>query len=103
MKRVRILTPLFALSVFFSCKKNIDERNYEFTSAHCATVTVGEVVGIAEKCFKVGDRVTGKRAEDGTILIRIAAHSSRNDGAPSPSSYQEFLNVPSIKLKLSKE
>ena len=103
MKTVNLLVLLLAISVLFSCKKGFHEQSYVFTSPHCATVTVGGVVGTAEKCFKIGDRVTGKPAEDGTILVRIAAHSSQNDGPPSPSSYQEFLNVPASKLKLNGE
>ena len=103
MKIAKLLVLLFSLSVLFSCEKDIDDQNYVFTSPYCANVTVGGVVGIAEKCFKVGDYVMGKPVEDGTILVRIAAHSSRNDGPPSSSSYQEFLNVPAVHLKLSGE
>ena len=103
MKTISLLVLSLIISLFLSCEKGIEEQNYIFTSPHCATVTVGGVVGLAERCFKVGDRVKGKPAQDGTILIRIAARSSRNDGPPSSSSYQEFLNVPSVKLKLSGE
>ena len=63
-------------------------------------MTVGGVVGIAERCFEIGDVVVGYEKTKGTVTIRIAEHSPLNDGPPTNASYQEFLDVPSDYLRL---
>ena len=73
--------------------------NFEFTAEYSATVTVGGIVGITEKTFKTGDVFKGTDEGKKTITIRIAEHSELNDNCPSPSCYQEFLDVPRAFLK----
>lgn len=87
---------LLILIIFASCTNDqtITNQTYVFTKPYCATVTVGGIVGLAEKCYKIGDVVTGKEINAGKLTIRIAEHSSLNDGPPSSASYQEFLEVP---------
>jgi hypothetical protein len=95
--------PMFLLFLV-SCSSEpvISDKTYVFTKPYCTTVTVGGVVGLAEKCFKAGDIVTGKENVGGKLTIRIAEHSTLNDGLPSSASYQEFLDVPINYLALSK-
>ena len=94
------LLVLFVIIISACEKKSTsDGDNYVFVKSHCAMVSVGGFVGITEKCFNIGDTVIGKETIEGQIIIRIAAHSELNEGPPSPSSYQEFLNVSSDKLK----
>jgi hypothetical protein len=90
-----ISLPIF-LFLLGSCTNDqtINDQTYVFTKPYCSTVTVGGVVGIAEKCYKTGDVVTGKEINSGKLTIRIAEHSSINDGPPNSASYQEFLEVP---------
>lgn len=78
------------------------DSSYVFTKPYCATVTVGGVVGLAEKCYKIGDIVSGKENTSGKLTIRIAEHSYLNDGSPSNASYQEFLDVPVNYLEIVK-
>jgi hypothetical protein len=104
MKAIKLFGLIILISMMNSCIKDnaVERDNYMFIKPYCATITVGGFVGLAEKCFTIGDTVTGKQNVDGSIVIRIAAHSAVNDGPPSPNSYQEFLNVPSEYLKLTK-
>ncbi|QBN20088.1 hypothetical protein [Flavobacterium nackdongense] len=99
----KLSIPLFFI-IIASCTNDqtITDQTYVFTKPYCATVTVGGVVGLAEKCFKIGDIVSGKEINAGKITIRIAEHSSLNDGPPSSASYQEFLDVPLNYLELKK-
>ena len=87
-----------------SCDKEEANRemNYVFLKKYCATVTVGGVVGIAERCFEIGDVFVGEKKTEEIITIRIAAHIYLNDGPPSNVSYQEFLDVPSDYLEILK-
>lgn len=100
MKTIKLLSLAIFLSILGSCEKDIPvkESNYVFVKSYCATVTVGGFVGISEKCFNVGDMVSGKEAIEGQVTIRIAEHSVLNEGRPGPNSYQEYLNVPSENL-----
>ena len=101
MKPVKTLFILFTIISLASCEKtNTKQQDYVFVNPYCATVTVGGIVGISEKCFKLGEIVKGTQTDDGSIRVRIAAHSVVNDGPPSPNSFQEFLNIPSQNLKL---
>lgn len=100
MKTMKHFWVLFFVLILFACKKQAKENNYIFIKPYCATVTVGGVVGLQERCFKVNDVVKGKPVDGGKITIRIAEHSNINDGPPSSSSYQEFLDVPNDYLKL---
>lgn len=104
MKSVSYILFLFIFSTMLSCDKvnNNKETNYVFVSRYCATITVGGVVGLAEKCFNVGDNVKGKLVLNGMVTIRVAEHSALNDGPPTSASYQEFLNVPSHNLRMVK-
>ncbi len=102
MKAIKLSGLIFIISILGSCEKKAadKENNYVFIKSYCATVTVGGVVGITEKCFNPGDTVSGKEAMDGTVSIRIAAHSDVNDGPAGPNSFQEYLNVPSENLRI---
>ena len=104
MKRILKLSLLLFLIIIASCTNDqtITDQTYVFTKPYCETVTVGGVVGLAEKCFKIGDIVTGKEINTGKLTIRIAEHSSLNDGPPSSASYQEFLHVPLNYLEIKK-
>lgn len=95
---------LLILIIFASCTNDqtITDRTYVFTKPYCETVTVGGVVGLAEKCFKIGDIVTGKEIKTGKLTVRIAEHSVLNDGPPSSASYQEFLDVPLSYVAINK-
>jgi serine/threonine protein kinase len=55
-----------------------------------------------KKCYKIGDIVSGKEITSGKLTIRIAEHSTLNDGPPSSASYQEFLDVPLNYLEVLK-
>ena len=96
MKTILSLSLPIFLFLLGSCTNDqtINDQTYVFTKPYCATVTVGGIVGIAEKCYKIGDVVTGKEINSGKLTIRIAEHSSINDDPPSSASYQEFLEVP---------
>jgi hypothetical protein len=98
-----ISIPMFLLFLG-SCSSDqvMNDRTYVFTKPYCATVTVGGVVGLAEKCYKIGDIVSGKETTSGKLTIRIAEHSALNDGPPSSASYQEFLDVSINYLEHSK-
>jgi len=95
---------LLILIIFTSCTNDqaITDQTYVFTKPYCETVAVGGVVGIAEKCYKIGDIVTGKEIKPGKLTVRIAEHSALNDGPPSSASYQEFLDVPLNYLTINK-
>jgi hypothetical protein len=84
---------LFAV---WGCEKNDvnEEQNYAFAKEYCAQVTVGGVVGVAEKCFNIGDVFVGYKKTKEVITIRIAEHSPVNEGPVNSASYQEFLDVP---------
>ncbi len=72
---------------------------YKFIKPFEKTVTVGGVVGIMKKSFVVGQVVDGLKKDSG-IEIRIASHSSLNEGSPSNASYQEVILVPNEYLEL---
>jgi hypothetical protein len=102
MKNNKTLIIIALIVSTWGCEKEeaLETRDYIFLKQYCATVTVGGVVGIAEKCFEIGDTAVGYEKTKGTITIRIAEHSSLNDGPPTSASYQEFLDVPSDYLEL---
>lgn len=102
MKDIKLLGLILIISILGGCEKKAADKeiNYVFIKSYCATVTVGGVVGITEKCFNPGDTVSGKEAMEGTILIRIAGHSDINNGPSNPNSFQEYLNVPSENLSI---
>ena len=106
MKAINLLRGLGLLILIkiSSCTNDqtITDQTYIFTKSYCETVTVGGVVGLAEKCFEIGDIVTGKEIKTGKLTIRIAEHSTLNDGAPNSASYQEFLDVPLNYLAIKK-
>jgi hypothetical protein len=102
MKAITLLCLGLLIGCLISCEKKAtpQEDTYVFVKSFCARVTVGGFVGITEKCFNVGDTVSGKVVIQGLVNIRIAGHSVLNEGPPSPNSYQEFLDVPSEYLEL---
>jgi len=102
MKIINLFIPYLLVLFLGSCKKEEIklQQDYIFVKPLCEMVTVGGFVGIAEKCFKIGDIVTGEKTSEGTIIIRIAEHSYLNDGKPNSYSYQEFLEVSSEYLEL---
>ena len=104
MKGKNILGFLGFIVAMWGCEKEevITRQDYEFIKKYCASVTVGGFVGIAERCFEIGDVVTGYKKNEATITIRIAEHSRLNEGPPTSASYQELLDVPSYFLKLKK-
>jgi hypothetical protein len=92
-----IFTFVITVSLFtnLGCEEDSinTEQRYTFIKGYCARVTVGGVIGIAEKCFKMGDVVVGYKKTDHVITIRIAEHTSINEGPPNNLNYQEFLDV----------
>ncbi|SFD30767.1 hypothetical protein [Flavobacterium phragmitis] len=76
-------------------------KNFEFTAEYTTQITVGGVVGVSNRTFKVGETFTGTDNGKETIKIRIAEHSTLNDNCPSNTCYQEFLEVPRVYLKLA--
>jgi hypothetical protein len=105
MKTLQLFGLMLIILILGSCEKKTSDKesNYVFVKSYCAKVTVGGIVGLAEKCFNPGDTVSGKEVSDGMILIRIAVHSDFNDGPANPNSFQENLNVPSEILQLLKK
>lgn len=104
IKAYHILSIALFLFILGSCTKDevIFTKTFVFIKPYCATVTVGGVVGLAEKCFKIGDIVVGTETTSGKLTIRIAEHSYLNDGPPTSASYQEFLDVPLNYLEIKK-
>jgi len=104
MKICCILILALLVPILGSCEKGDikKEHSYVFLKPYSQTVTVGGFIGLAEKCYKIGDIVVGSEKSEGKITIRIAEHSSLNDGPPSSASYQEFLDVPSNYMELIK-
>lgn len=78
------------------------EGNFEFIAPYTTQITVGGVVGIQERTFKIGETFSGISEGNGDVTIKIAEHSVLNDNCPSNTCYQEFLNVPRKYLKLKK-
>jgi len=102
MKYTNLIAYTILIVVMCGCEKEeiIKEQNYVFIKEYCATVTVGGVVGISERCFVIDEVVVGFKKTDGTVTIRIAQHSPLNDGPPTSASYQEYLDVPIGYLEL---
>ena len=105
IKNTGFIFMLFNLLVLVSCTKDpvMPNEAYVFTKPYCATITVGGVVGLAEKCYEIGDIVTGKENTIGKLTIRIAKHSKLNEGPATSASYQEFLDVPLNYLEIIKQ
>ncbi len=72
-----------------------------FIKEYDITVTVGGVVGIAERKFEIGEIYTGTDKGNKVITIRIAEHSELNDDCPNSWCYQELLDVPRDFVKLT--
>ncbi len=105
MKNIYAISIILLIVLMGSCEKDevSKELNYVFLKKYCKTVTVGGFVGLAEKCFEIGDIVVGEKKTEEIITIRIAPHSYLNDGPPTSASYQEFLDVPSDYLEILKK
>ena len=105
MKKIFLILSIIAfIFTFESCTKdsNSTTQNYAFTKPYCTMVTVGGVVGVSEKCYKIGDIVTGQENTSGKLTVRIAEHSALNDGPATSASYQEFLDIPIDYLVITK-
>jgi len=101
MKTAKLLSIVLIIILLFNCKKStVKKYSYEFTNAYCAQITVGGFVGIKEKCFSVGEIIEGTPKNNGTVSVRIAEHSQKNEEPANSSSYQEFLDIPIANLKL---
>ena len=64
-------------------------------------MTVGGVIGISERTFKIGEVYTGTEKSGDLITIRIAENSELNNDCPNSWCYQELLDVPSEYLKMA--
>ena len=71
---------------------------YKFIKNFTARVTVGGAKGLENKSSAVGDVYEGKPKGD-FVKIRIAPHSSINDGNVGSAMYQETLDVPKEYLR----
>ena len=105
--KARNLLKVLGLLIFIiiaSCPnvQTITDQAYVFTKPYCETDTAEGVVGLAEKCFKIGDVFTGKEIKNGKLTIRIAEHTPLNDGSQSSANYQEFLEIHLNYLKIKK-
>ena len=90
---------IFILGIFACSSDEVKAtKNFEFTAEYTTQITVGGVVGVRDRTFKVGETFTGT---DNGKEIRIAEHSTLNDNCPSNTCYQEFLEVPRAYLKLA--
>ncbi len=87
--------------VIFACSSAEDKssKNFEFTKEYTTKITVGGVVGVRDRTFKVGETFKGTDKGE-TIEIRIAEHSESNNNCPNSWCYQELLSVPKEYLKL---
>lgn len=85
-----------------SCSSEQDKasKNFEFTTEYTTKITVGGVVGVSDRTFKIGETFKGTDEGKETIKIQIAEHSKLNDDCPNSWCYQEFLEVPRAYLKL---
>lgn len=86
------------------CSSDEDKsaKKFEFTTEYTTEITVGGVVGVRNRTFKIGETFKGVDKGKETIKIRIAEHSQLNDNCPNSMCYQEFLEVPRAYLKLTK-
>ncbi len=101
VKTINTVAIAALLFVTWGCNDDAKEKqDYTFVKEHCAQVTVGGVIGVAEKCFKIGDVVVGSKKTKEIIAIRIAERSPINEGPANSASYQEFLDVPVDYLRL---
>lgn len=76
------------------------DATFEFIATYTATVTVGGVVGVAERTFEIGEVYSGSRSGESRTLLRIAEHTKQNEDCPNPWCYQEFLEVPNNYLRI---
>lgn len=85
--------------LFFNCSDNeLESKEYVFVEKYCATIVVGGVVGLQEKCYEIHDVVLAETRSDTFITIRISNGPQISD-TPGPWSFQELLDVPLIYLK----
>lgn len=85
-----------------SSDEDKESQDFEFTTQYTTQITIGGVVGISDRTFKIGETFKGIDNGKETIKIRIAEHSPLNDNCPNNTCYQEFLEVPRTYLKLAK-
>ncbi|MBU2951582.1 hypothetical protein KO493_12820 [Tamlana agarivorans] len=85
-----------------SCSSDDENINntYAFIAEYSTKVTVGGVIGISDRTFKIGEKYTGVNQGNNVITLRIAEHSELNNDCPNSWCYQELLDVPSEFLKL---
>lgn len=95
----------FMLTVgIISCSTD-DENSqgeFQFINEYSTTITVGGILGVTERIFKIGEVYMGMDNGNKTITIRIAEHTQLNDDCPNSWCYQEFLEVPREFLKFIK-
>ena len=84
-----------------SPENEIEKNEFIFIKTYKTSVTVGGIVGIAERTFEVGEIYPGTEKMNGNITIRIANHSKLNEDCPNSWCYQEYLDVPQDFLKLT--
>lgn len=102
MKRYSFLALIISF-LLCSCGKDEDialQGSFQFISKYTATVTVGGIVGVADRTFEVGEIYEGTDKGAATIEIRIAEPSELNHDCPNSWCYQEFLSVPRNHLIL---
>tara|TARA_R110000744_G_scaffold353214_1_gene459522 strand:+ start:975 stop:1277 length:303 start_codon:yes stop_codon:yes gene_type:complete len=92
---------LILVLIIVSCSSDDENNEYVFIKEYDITVTVGGVVGIAERKFEIGEIYTGTDKGNKVITIRIAEHSELNDDCPNSWCYQELLDVPRDFVKLT--
>ena len=101
MKHLAVLLSVFI--VFVSCSKEptavLSAANYEFITEYTTNITVGGIVGVAQRTFNVGEVYSGSDEVNANITLRITAHTKNNENCPNPWCYQEFLEVPRIFLQ----
>lgn len=104
MRKLQLVSFFLLIVIIASCHKedSLLKGEFVFQAEYTTTVTVGGVVGIAERTFKIGEVYNGTDKGDETIIIRIAEHSDLNDDCPNSWCYQEFLAVPREYLKFVK-
>jgi hypothetical protein len=97
-----IFATIFILIFTLSCSNDDGklQGEFEFITEYSTKVTVGGVVGIIDRTFKIGEIYKGTDEGQEIITIRIAEHTDLNKDCPNSWCYQELLNVPREFLKV---
>ena len=97
----KLICLLILTLAIVSCSSDDENNEFMFIKEYETSVTVGGVVGIAERKFEIGEIYTGTDKGNEVITIRIAEHSELNDDCPNSWCYQELLDVPRDFVKLT--